>query len=155
MTKDRVLTELRRVLNAEVAALAAMNDAARDEATHAESRPENKYDTRALEASYLAAGQGRRLLELGQLAGWADAAGGPAERCQVGALVVLDEDVAGEQTILLAPAGGVRVVVADTPVTVVSMRSPLGHALAGLEAGDAVQLRSPGGVRELEIVSVA
>ena len=38
--------------------------AARAEATHEQSKPENKYDTRGLEASYLARGQSRQVAEI-------------------------------------------------------------------------------------------
>ena len=70
------LATVRTTLRAQLAALETMVGASRDEATNAESRPENKYDTRALEASYLAAGQGARLADLKQLVGWIEALSG-------------------------------------------------------------------------------
>src|SRR3974377_1802196 len=67
----------------------------RAEATHESSKAENKYDTRGLEASYLARGQSRQITELKlaiadfeKLSGNDRAAGGPVD---VGSLVKLSE----------------------------------------------------------------
>ena len=67
-----LIAQIRAQIDAQLAGVAAMTAAARDEATASESRPENQYDTRALEASYLAAGQGQRLAELKALRQWAE-----------------------------------------------------------------------------------
>ncbi len=48
--KPSVYAAFQDSLSHELAVLESMTAAARDEATSAESRPENKYDTRALEA---------------------------------------------------------------------------------------------------------
>ena len=127
---------------------------ARDEATHAESRPENKYDTRALEASYLAAGQGKRLLELKTLTGWMDQKIERATRCRAGALVHLDLD--GEQRwVFLAPSGGPRVEIERIPIALVSVSSPLGTALLGLEVGDGEVVERPSGEQDVEVIAIS
>ena len=51
-------------LSADLALYTKAAGAARAEATHEQSRAENKYDTRGLEASYLARGQARQVAEL-------------------------------------------------------------------------------------------
>src|SRR5688500_7983704 len=104
-SKTDVVEALRQALRAELAQLGRVTDMARDEATSAESRPENPYDTRALEASYLAAGQGERLTALRQLAAWAEVLGAePRDAVEAGALaqVALDEV---PQWVLFAPRG--------------------------------------------------
>ena len=108
LEKHKVHDALRATLEAELSILDAMVTAARDEATSAESRPENKYDTRALEASYLAAGQGERLATLRQLVAWArglDAA--PQSAALPGALLHIQTD-AGTRWLVLAPTGVCR-----------------------------------------------
>jgi len=86
---------------------------ARAEATHEQNKAENKYDTRGLEASYLARGQSRQAAELeaaiaefDQLAARTFAAGAAIG---VGALVELEH--AGEKSLyFLGPrAGGTEV----------------------------------------------
>jgi transcription elongation GreA/GreB family factor len=152
--KPAVHGALKARLEEELAVLEAMVAAARDEATSAESRPENKYDTRAVEASYLAAGQGQRLATLRQLVAWARGLQGePQRRAQVGALVRVATD-AGERWVVLAPSGGPTVTVSGVAVATVSTRSPLGRALLGCADDDAIEVDGPSGPYEAEVVEV-
>ena len=68
--------------------------ASRAEATHEQSKAENKYDTRGLEASYLARGQSRQAAEIqAAIAAFEklDARKlGPGEPIEVGAFVELE-----------------------------------------------------------------
>ncbi len=151
--KPSVYAAFQDSLSHELAVLESMTAAARDEATSAESRPENKYDTRALEASYLAAGQGVRLADLRQLVAWVRGLECETqERVEVGALV----QVATDETrwVLIGPGGGPTVDVNGVAVALVSTRSPLGKALAGSEAGDAVEVEGPRGPYEAEVLAV-
>ena len=128
---------------------------ARDEATGGESKSEGKYDTRAIEASYLAAGQGERLLATRRLAGWAEQLNPLLEPtvAQVGALVqiALDEQ---PQWVLVAPAGGRVIEVDGVRVRLISVSSPLGAALRGLEVGDGGEVDTPTGVQEVDVLAV-
>lgn len=143
--RDAVVQAVRAVLQEALDATLRVAQAARDEATHGESRAENKYDTRGLEASYLAAGQGARALALRQAMA---SLGGPApDALGVGSLVGLDD---GRWLLMARGAGGVRVTVDGAEVSVVTPRSPLGEALVGLEVGDDVDL----GAREVVITHV-
>ena len=154
LEKHKVHDALRATLEAELSILDAMVTAAREEATSAESRPENKYDTRALEASYLAAGQGERLATLRQLVAWArglDAA--PQSAALPGALLHIQTD-AGTRWLVLAPTGGPTVQVDGHGISMVSTRSPLGQALAGSERDDAVEVDGPSGTYEAEVLYV-
>ncbi len=155
-SKVEVVAALAARLQGELDALFAVITMARDEATHGESRPENQYDTRATEASYLAAGQGQRLAELKQLKAWFDAVD-PSRRCErveLGALVCLEDEDARVRRVYVAPSGGDAARVGGHDVRVISLASPLGRALAGLRAGDDAEVDGPGGSRTLFIQSV-
>ncbi len=120
--------------------------AAQFEATDEQSKAENKYDTRGLEASYLARGQSRQAAETEQaldefrkLSGRAFAVGTPID---LGALVELK---GGRDRMLLfvGPSmGGTEVVVDAEEITVVTPQSPLGQQLVGAKAGAKVKLPS-------------
>lgn len=134
-------------------AMEQMVTMSRDEATNDQTRPENKYDTRALEASYLAAGQGQRLLELNRLRDWVmglDPLSAPPEAVGVGSLLGLSTN---DQVrwLLLAPIVGPTLQVGDIELSVISTASPLGRALLGLEPGDSAEVRG----QEVEIVHLA
>ena len=58
------------------------------------------------------------------------------------------------QWYFVAPAGGSRISIDDQSVQAVSLKSPLGRALAGLEVDDAAKVESPKGLIELEIVGL-
>lgn len=156
MSRDKgaVVAALRAGLEAELDAATAVAQMASDEATHAESKAENKYDTRGTEASYLAAGQARRVAELRQLVAWFERL--VARRMTVagaGALVHVSDD-GGDRWCLLAPGGGGASVDVGGEVQLISVTSPLGRALLGLEEGDDGEWDTPGGLRSVEVVEV-
>ena len=64
MNKRSLLKAIIKQLQAELQTFRRAAKSARAEATDEQSRAENKYDTRGLEASYLAAGQARQVAEL-------------------------------------------------------------------------------------------
>ncbi|MFT7518856.1 MAG: transcription elongation GreA/GreB family factor [Kiritimatiellia bacterium] len=142
-------------LTAELHTLIQVTKDALDEATGEQSRAENKYDTRGLEASYLAGAQSERLLELKRVLSFygvlptddrdADAPIG------MGSLVRIEES-GRESWCLIAPDGrGRRVHVGDAALTLVSPTSPLGRSLIGGRTDDEVLLHAPQGVREIAI----
>lgn len=116
-------------------------------ATDPGSKAENKYDTRSLEASYLARGQALRVAETGEaLAAFRllEARGSDQEGLvSVGSLV---EVISRDETVwyFLAPAGGgMELHQEGREILVLTPTSPVGRQLAGRRAGDAVNL--PGG----------
>ncbi len=64
MNKSRLIQAVIAKLVEELKVFLSAAAASRAEATHESSKAENKYDTRGLEASYLARGQSRQLVEL-------------------------------------------------------------------------------------------
>ena len=62
--KSDLIERIIEALNESLAVLEKAARAAHDEATHESSKAENKYDTRGLEAAYLAGGQARQAREI-------------------------------------------------------------------------------------------
>ena len=119
-------------------------DFARVEATHEQNKAEHKYDTRGLEASYLARGQSRQAAELeAAIAEFEKLGARPfaaGEAIGPGALVELEHG--GEKLIyFLGPrAGGTEVIHDRKEILVITPQSPLGAQLMGKKQGDQPEL---------------
>ena len=131
---------------------------ARAEATHEQNKAEHKYDTRGLEASYLARGQSRQAAELeAAIAEFEKLDARPAENgglIGLGALIELEHG--GEKTFyFLGPrAGGTEVIHDRKEILVITPQSPLGEQLMGKKQGDQPQLTFGGTRQTARIISV-
>jgi hypothetical protein len=143
--KDRLLDAIRAELRARFDRLTRAAKDAHAAATDPGSKADSKYDTRSLEASYLAAGQARQLDDLARDLGLFDAVTLPDfgidDPVDAGALV--EAELHGESTwFLLAPAaGGLEITHDGLEITLLTPESALYQKLLGLRTGD--QLDDP------------
>jgi transcription elongation GreA/GreB family factor len=147
----KLVEELKLYLNAA--------DASRAEATHESSKAENKYDTRGLEASYLARGQSRQIAELqsaiAEFKKLDGNAAGSEQPVDVGSLVELS-DGKEESFYFIGPrAGGTEVMVGRCEVLVITPQSPLGSQLIGRKEGEAITLTLPGSRQKFRVSRVS
>lgn len=158
MNKRALIQKIVARLTSELEVYFRAAQASRAEATHEQSKAESKYDTRGLEASYLARGQSKQAAELEAAIeefGRLDARKfGAAEPIGIGALVELE--VAGEKSFyFLGPrAGGTEVVQDKKEILVITPQSPLGAQLMEKRSGDRPQLELAGRKQAARIVSV-
>jgi transcription elongation GreA/GreB family factor len=113
---------------------------ARAEATNEQSKAENKYDTRGLEASYLARGQSRQAAEIEnaieQFSKLSLRSFQPSDPINLGAYVELKQG-RDELSCFIGPcAGGTEVDFQGKEVTVLTPQSPLGQELLGKVEGE-------------------
>ena len=118
--------------------------AARAEATHEQSKAENKYDTRGLEASYLARGQARQVGELEasiqQIRTMTQRLFSTESPIDLGAYVETERRGILSAYLLAPRAGGTEVTVEGQEVMVITPQSPLGRQLIGHRQGDSVKI---------------
>ncbi|MCQ4259816.1 GreA/GreB family elongation factor [Stutzerimonas stutzeri] len=157
MNKSLLHTLIIEQLQADLKIAKDALQASHEAATHAESKAENKYDTRGLEAAYLADGQRRRVHEIEvALAGFRNL---PIrahlnEPISLGALIELEGD-GGCRWVFLGPdAAGLCVVIDSTDVLLISPRSPLGQALMNLYEGDELEISVNSRAQRYAVVSV-
>jgi len=149
MQKALAIDALKNACRQELAAIEQASAAAQDETTNAETKQEGKYDTRAIEASYLARGQAVRVGALRQLTSWFDQLQArPCTEIQVGALFQIKGSA---DWLFMAPVGGSGAHLDGHRIKVISPASPLGKALAELETGDQATLCSPQGERSVTV----
>jgi transcription elongation GreA/GreB family factor len=133
--------------------------ASRTEATHEQSKAENKYDTRGLEASYLARGQSKQAAEIqGAIAAFEKLSArtfGEADAIDVGAFVELELD--GEKAAyFIGPRGGGTEVIHDKrEVLVITPESPLGQQLMGRKQGEVLKLKLANAQNQCRLMKVA
>ena len=112
-----------------------------ESATDEETVPEHKYDTLALEASYLAHGQAMSVEECERELSVMKQMQLPknAESVMLGCLVSLLDDDDQAQYFFIAPcSGGLKIDYQAKRVMLVTLSSPLGKALKGKLVGDDV-----------------
>ncbi len=155
MNKQELLQLIIARLKADHEVLLQAAKAAHAAATHEENIPDDKYETLALEASYIAQGQANRAQQIDtaiklfrqlQLQQFSD-----ETPIRLTALVELEDQDGQTKTVFIGPAsGGLQLSCAGRTVQVISPESPMGEALIGNLYGDSFQL----GEREYEIIEV-
>lgn len=152
---DRILSHLAEEL--ELMTRAAL--ATHAEATDEENKAEDKYDTRGLEASYLAHGQSRAAeeaaLAVAQFRALPLRDFGATDPIGLGAIVTVDVRNQSAHYFVGPRAGGTEIQVDGSMVMVVTPQSPLGRQLMGKTQGAALQLEIAGRKTEARIARVA
>jgi len=168
LDKKDLLQQLLQHLQQEVdATLAAVNEA-HALASHEQSKPENQYDTLALEAAYLAHGQSERIAELQRqmmlLNHFEFTDCDDESRIATGALICISSEEKQNQWLWLLPvAGGVLLtakIVNENEVEVVievrtiTPEAPLAKKLLGNYAGEEVALNLGHKKKQFEIIEL-
>jgi len=142
----------------EIAALVGSAKSAHEAATHEESRAEDRHDTFAIEASYLAQGQAIRVQTLRksmvELTGLLDHLNGNLNSVDVGALITLESNGKRTHSFIAEFGGGVQVTLDQKTISLMSPSSPMGEGLIGLTLGDTFTLESKNGDRDFKIVEI-
>lgn len=158
MNKTELINHLKEIVkqNLKAAFEAAQNTY--DIATHEENKAENKYDTRGLEASYLAGAQAERVADIKDMLASYESmqikSFGPDSKIALSALIEID--TGGKNIfVLLMPKGGGQILdFAGQHIQVITPESPLGMNLIGKEVGEIIQFNSGSKSKEYEILSV-
>ena len=122
--------------------------ASRAEATHEQSKAENKYDTRGLEASYLARGQSRQIAEIEQAIAQFEKLSArdftAKDLIDLGAVIELESGSEKNIYFIGPRAGGTEITHAKKEILVITPESPLGTQLMGKKQGQSCALEIAG-----------
>lgn len=158
MDKNKIVELFIHQLESELSTLETSIKAAREEATHEESKPENEYDTRALEAGYLVKAQSKRVLDAKEMLSAFKHVSiknfGPNTPIESTALITLDINSKTQWFFYMPSGGGAAVEYGGVKIQVITPTSPLGEALLGLKEGDIAIVEQGTDVKEYEILSV-
>ena len=155
--KQTLLNELIGKMKEEMHGLESAAKSNKDFATDQEFKAESKYDTRSLEASYLASAELSRVedlkLEIQMLEEVDLKMSAKSSEICIGSLVELRHKDQDRNYFLIPTSGGTLLKVADKVVLVVSVFSPLGDGLLGLKAGDEFEVETPKETRLYQVLS--
>lgn len=156
--KSELLAQLAVLLRTELELLTKSAENARQAATGDESKAENKYDTRGLEASYLAGAQKLRADELESkiqfLAELKCKIFSRDDRIAATAVVELEESGVKTLLFLLNIGAGYDLQWDGRQVKCISTQSVIGQALMGKTIGDFIGAGPVGKEKEYEIIDL-
>ncbi len=155
--KKKIVEVLIEKLNSELKEVEGAAKSTRDLAVAPDLKSEGKYDTRAIEAGYLASAQSKRVEEikmdiqmLEDLASQIE----PAQRLQLGSLGLINCNGQERLYFLSSTSGGSMLMVDNQPILVISVFSPIGDAALGLGVGESFEVETPKETRQYDIVEV-
>jgi transcription elongation GreA/GreB family factor len=158
MDKNELLKKIVASLTESLAVLDKAARASHAEATHESSRAENKYDTRGLEAAYLAGAQAKQARELlDSIARYESLAikdFTPGEPVDLTALVELETDGARSTYFIGPKNGGLEIIHDEREIMVITPQSPLGENLTGRKAGARWTAKLNGATVKYHLVTV-
>jgi transcription elongation GreA/GreB family factor len=156
--KQNLVAAILKKLREDLALYHKAADFARAEATHEQSKAENKYDTRGLEASYLARGQSRQAAEIAQAIAQFEKIAVreflSADAIDTGAVVTLQSGKERNVYFIGPRAGGTEILFEEKEILVITPESPLGSQLMGRRSGDKCDLDLGGRKQEFKVVQV-
>jgi transcription elongation GreA/GreB family factor len=159
MNKADIVQKIIEQLNDKISVLTKSAKEAHEVATSEEFAAKSKYETFALESSYLAEGQAKRAEELREaLEAYQVISNRKYSKntpIDLTALITLEDEEGKKKTVYLGPfAGGMKLKFKSNEVTVVTPSSPLGKALVGRKQGEVFEFAIQATMVEYEISKV-
>lgn len=159
MDKKTIKETLLNRLNNEIAGFSEIASSTKDYANSESVKSDGKYDTRGVEAGYLAGAQLKRLEELKlekkliediELQSFSS-----NDEIKIGALLEIEFNNTKKKYFLSSTAGGSMLKINEEVILVISVFSPIGAEVVGLKSKDEFEIDFKGEIRSYKIVSVS
>lgn len=158
INKTELLNSMIQVLEKDLYSLIEAAKASHEAATNEESQPENEYDTRALEASYIAGAQSKRALEIEEALSYCRGLQirnfNSTDPVQVSAVVELESEDKSQIVFLMPKGAGISLDYQGLKIKVITGQSPLGQVLVGQQKGQVITVDTSKDSIEYEILDV-
>jgi transcription elongation GreA/GreB family factor len=154
-----IITAIIAHLDNELTTASAASEQAHASATHSENVADNKYDTLAVEAAYLAHGQSVRIAQLQQsIATYRllmQTQKPDTESIQIGHTVTIVDTNQRSNTLFIGPsAGGISIVIDGIAMMTVTALTPMGKALIGKVVDDEISIVVGGNQQHFVITDI-
>jgi transcription elongation GreA/GreB family factor len=159
MKKQQLHQQIMEALQVDLQAAIAAAQTAHETATHEENSAENKYDTRGLEAAYLAAGHSRRVNDVqAALLAYRNLVLRPYypdHGIQLSACIRVADSQGKQRAFFLGPAAaGLKIQTQTDEIMVITPKAPLGRAMVGKAEGDEIEINVDGSKQLFKIIHV-
>ncbi len=157
MNKKELIEDLLRQLNLELDKAKAAYKTAKSTTQDPDFKSESKWDTRSIEAGYLAGAQKVRVDELemdvNAIEELATASLDKKPSVGIGSLVEIKHNDAARKYFIAPAAGGYMINIEGEVALVISVFSPIGNEVLDLTDGDIFEVETAGKTREYEVIS--
>ena len=157
--KEAILEALLSKVNQELNELEALTQTTKEYVQDGDLKSDGKYDTRGIEAGYLAGAQMKRLeelkLEKQMIEELPTRNFSTDDQVGIGALVEVKLNNLIRKYFLATTAGGTMLNINGDPILVISVFSPIGDAMVDLRQGEEFELEVNGQKRDYKIVSLS
>ena len=155
LDKKIILETLLENLRKELKDVESAANSTKDLANADDLKSEGKYDTRAIEASYLASAQQKRVEEIKiDIQMLEDLEIHPSTQLQMGSLALLEYNNQSRYYFLTSTSGGTMLTINGQAVLVISVFSPIGNEALGLKKGESFEVETPKELRNYKILEV-
>jgi transcription elongation GreA/GreB family factor len=156
LDKKRILNELVTKAKNDFEGLKAALGTTKGHASDSEMKAEGKYDTRSIEAGYLAGAQKVRVDELENEVKLLEEINlnHNNDNICVGSLVEIELNNQKRLYFISSTSGGTILNIDNNPILVISAFSPIGDCAIGLSKGDTFDIENKNGVREYTICNI-
>jgi transcription elongation GreA/GreB family factor len=155
--KKLIVSQLIENLELDLKGLSEVATSAKEYVTDGDVKPDGKYDTRAIEASYLAGAQEKRVEEIKlDIQMLKDLELHPSSTIQLGSLAKIkfqNQNIV-RWYFISSTAGGSMLNLNGNSILVISVFSPIGNAALNLEPGDTFEVETPTGSRQYLILEI-
>ncbi|MBY0517587.1 MAG: GreA/GreB family elongation factor [Bacteriovoracaceae bacterium] len=156
--KNKIIGQLIHIFQTELSAIELASKTSTAYAQDGDVKSDGKYDTRGIEAGYLASAQQKRVeelkLELQMLEELPVKDFLQDEEVALGAVVGIEFKGMKRLYFVSSTAGGTMVTVENQTILVISVFSPVGDAVMGLKVGEEFELEAPQETRHYKVVSI-
>ncbi|ATH07237.1 hypothetical protein BIY24_04590 [Halobacteriovorax marinus] len=157
MNKKKLLANLIDQIKVELEKAKAAYDTSKSATRDPDFKSESKWDTRSIEAGYLAGAQKVRVdeleMDLNVIEELASDSLSKKPTVTIGSLVEIKFNNLVKKYFITPAAGGYIVNVDDEVALTISVFSPIGNEVLDLEEGDSFEVEMNGESREYEIIS--
>lgn len=157
--KNEIFKQLIAQVSQELAAAEASQATSANYAQDESVKSDGKYDTRGIEAGYLAGAQQKRVEELKLEKQMIEEIPvkefGLNDEVGLGALVDIEFKGQTRHYFVCSTAGGTMLKVQNKAVLVISVFSPIGDAVMGLKVGEEFELETPQETRHYRVVGIS